>query len=98
LPYTNDNLPQIGLEAQSCGLPIVSFDIDGINEITENKKTGYLSKIISSQGLAEGITWLAKKKKILFQKNSINRAKKKWNKEIVLKKYNNLYKQVLKST
>jgi len=98
LPYTNDNLPQIGLEAQSCGLPIVSFDIDGINEITEDKKTGYLSKIISSQGLAEGITWLAKKNKNLFQKNSINRAKKKWNKEIVLKKYNNLYKQVLKST
>ena len=39
-----DNLPNIGLEAQSCGKPIVAYDVGGISDIINDGKNGYLIK------------------------------------------------------
>jgi glycosyltransferase involved in cell wall biosynthesis len=57
IPSRADNLPNTGLEAQSCGLPIVAFDVGGLRDIVSHQRTGYLAASEDCQGLAEGIAW-----------------------------------------
>jgi glycosyltransferase involved in cell wall biosynthesis len=42
LPSLQDNLPNTALEALSCGVPIVGFDVGGIPEIVREGETGLL--------------------------------------------------------
>ena len=37
-----DNLPNIALEAQSCGKPIIAYKVGGIPDIIKNNYNGYL--------------------------------------------------------
>jgi len=56
-PYTEDNFPNVVLEAMACGTPVVGFDAGGIPEIVEHQKTGYLAKSEDVSDLVHGITW-----------------------------------------
>ncbi len=59
LPSLQDNLPNIALEAQACGCPVVGFDAGGLGEIIEPMRTGWLARQISPAALAEAISsWL----------------------------------------
>ena len=51
LPSRVDNLPQTGLEAQACGLPIVAFEANGIKDLVNHKIDGYLAKPFDSNSL-----------------------------------------------
>ena len=43
LPSTyGEGLPKVLIEAASCGLPIVTYDVAGCREVVEHKKTGFL--------------------------------------------------------
>lgn len=56
-----EGLPMVLIEAQSFGLPIVSFDCDtGPSEIIENNKSGFLCKKENVQDLAENLQNLMK--------------------------------------
>lgn len=55
LPSREDNLPNVVLEAMSCGLPVVAFDTGGIPEMVRPEKTGLLAKAFDSEELAEHI-------------------------------------------
>jgi len=44
LPSRQENLPNVLLEAMSCGTPCVAFDIGGVGEIIDNNVTGYVCK------------------------------------------------------
>ena len=56
-----EGLPMVLIEAQSFGLPIVSFDCDtGPSEIIENNKSGFLCKKENIQDLAEKLQILMK--------------------------------------
>ncbi len=57
LPSIQENLPNMIIEAMSCGTPCVAFDIGGIPDIIEHKKTGYLARSFETDDLAEGIAW-----------------------------------------
>lgn len=37
-----DNLPQIGTEAQACGLPVLAFQVGGLSDVVEDGVTGVL--------------------------------------------------------
>jgi glycosyltransferase involved in cell wall biosynthesis len=41
LPSRNDNYPLVLMEAISCGVPSITFDIGGCGEIVENGKNGF---------------------------------------------------------
>ena len=86
LPSRQDNLPNVGLEAQSCGLPIVAFDVGGIPEIVHHKRTGYLSKKFDTNDFAKGIYYIKNKRETLSQ-NAERRSKKLWSQKVILKKY-----------
>jgi tetratricopeptide (TPR) repeat protein len=57
LPSLEDNLPNTVIEAMACGVPVVGFDIGGMPDMIEHKKTGYLVKSKDIRGLIEGIDW-----------------------------------------
>lgn len=62
-----EGTPMVALEAQCLGLPIVSTPVDGLKEIVENNKNGYLS---------EDNVELAKNIVNILHKNNIGRYKK----------------------
>jgi glycosyltransferase involved in cell wall biosynthesis len=58
VPSTEDNQPQVGLEAMACGTPVVGFDTCGIPEMVQHGKTGLLATRGSSEELAKQISWI----------------------------------------
>ncbi len=60
VPSRSDNLPQIAIESQMSGTPVVAFDIGGLTDIVNHLRTGYLAKAFDTEELAYGITWVFK--------------------------------------
>ena len=82
------------VEAYSCGLPVISFDIlTGPREIVKNNKTGYLIKNREVKDMANKINELLNDKKKLkeFSKNAIEESKK-YTIDNIVKKWENLFK------
>jgi len=55
VPSRKENLPNIAIEAMACSTPVISFNIGGLPEIIEHKKTGYLAKAFNIHDLEKGI-------------------------------------------
>jgi glycosyltransferase involved in cell wall biosynthesis len=58
LPSRQDNLPNTGLEAHACGVPVVAFRTGGLADIVDHGTTGYLADPFSPEALAVGIRWV----------------------------------------
>ena len=92
IPSRIDNLPNVGLEAHSCGKPIVAFKVGGIPDIISHKKTGYLAQPFSLIDFMKGIKFANKNKKKLSI-NSINKSKI-WNPKKISKMYTSLFNSI----
>ena len=79
----------VGLEAHSCGLPIVAFNVGGIPEIITHKKTGYLAKAFFEKDFINGIDYVYKYKNTLGV-NALNKSKK-WSPKITEQQYSKLF-------
>jgi len=58
VPSLQDNLPNVGIEALSCGTPVVAFDTGGLPDIVDHRINGYLARAFDSEDLALGILWV----------------------------------------
>jgi glycosyltransferase involved in cell wall biosynthesis len=58
LPSLEDNLPQTGMEAMSCGTPVVAFAAGGIPDYVRPGETGELVPVGDSRCLAQTISRL----------------------------------------
>lgn len=59
LPSLQDNLPNVAVEAQACGCPVIGFDAGGLREIIEDGRTGKLVGQMSAEALGEAAAeWL----------------------------------------
>jgi glycosyltransferase involved in cell wall biosynthesis len=58
IPSRQDNLPNVGLEALACGVPVVAFDIGGMADIVDHQHTGWLARAFDTERLAQGIQWV----------------------------------------
>ncbi len=58
IPSRQDNLPNIGLEAQACGTPVVAFNTGGLPDIVNERFTGAWAKPFEPASLAAGIRWV----------------------------------------
>jgi glycosyltransferase involved in cell wall biosynthesis/GT2 family glycosyltransferase len=52
-----DNLPNTVAEAMLCGVPVLGFEVGGIPDMVEHKKTGYLVPPRDVAALMDGINW-----------------------------------------
>jgi len=95
-PSYSEGLPMVGLEAMSCGCPIIATRCPGFLEILEDKKTGILIRSKSVSDLKDSIRYLMKNEELreLISKNSIIDSKKyNWNK--ITEKYEDVYDKLL---
>ena len=92
IPSRIDNLPNVGLEAHSCGLPIVSFKVGGLTDIVDHMRTGYLAKPFNKKDLINGIK-VSFLKKFSFSSNAIIKSKV-WSKNNIQKKYINFFNKI----
>lgn len=58
VPSRLDNLPQVGTEAQACGVPVVAFDCAGLPEVVDHQHTGFLARPYDPADLARGLAWV----------------------------------------
>ena len=56
-PFIEDNLPNVVLEALSCGTPVVAFAAGGIPDAVEHQRNGVLVPVGDADALADGIAW-----------------------------------------
>jgi len=57
LPSLQENLPNVLLEALTCGTPCVAFDGSGVPDIIQHKRNGYLARLGDVADLQRGIEW-----------------------------------------
>ena len=95
VPSRQENLPQIGTEAQACGCPVVAFNITGLPDVVEHEYTGYLAQAFSIDDLARGIEWVLNDDE-RYSKLSVRsreRAMRLWSPEVVVPQYLQVYEQ-----
>ena len=96
VPSRQDNLPQTGIEAQTCGCPVVAFNCAGLPDIVEHRVTGYLAAPYDSDDLASGIKWVIENKERHASLSSAarERALRLWAPEVVIPMYKKIYEKV----
>jgi glycosyltransferase involved in cell wall biosynthesis len=97
IPSRQDNLPNIGLEAQACGKPVVGFTIGGLPDIIDDGVTGALAEPFDPKSLAEALYWTTscpdRNRKLGV--NARLRAQTLWSESVVAKQYSDLYHSIL---
>jgi glycosyltransferase involved in cell wall biosynthesis len=58
IPSRQDNLPNTGLEAHACGIPVVAFRTGGLVDIVADRVTGALAEPFVPASLAAAIRWV----------------------------------------
>jgi glycosyltransferase involved in cell wall biosynthesis len=88
VPSREDNLPQVGTEAQACGVPVGAFNCTGMPDVVEHRKSGYLALPFDVDELASGIAWmLSEDRHVELGRNARLRATQLWAPEIVVPQY-----------
>jgi len=98
IPSRQDNLPNVGVESQSCGTPVVGFNIGGLPDIVEHLNTGYLAKAFDTDDLANGFSWAIDRRR---SKSLSLQAREKsityFSKSVAADKYLKVYKSCIKT-
>lgn len=97
LPSRMDNLPQTGMEAQACGLPVVAFNSNGIKDLINHKIDGYLAEPYDAKSLSIGIQWILEEieKNNNISENCIKKSQKLWEMRKIGETYKEIYKDIL---
>lgn len=92
-----ENLPNSIMEAMSCGVSVVGFNVGGIPEMIDHQTNGYVAKLRSASDLSVGINWVLKNNDgNHLGMNARAKVENNYTNEIVSKKYISLYNDLLK--
>ncbi|MFA7438312.1 glycosyltransferase [Castellaniella sp.] len=96
VPSRQENLPQSGTEAQSCGCPVVAFDCTGLPDVVVHQETGYLAKPYDTGDLAQGIQWVLgdSARRARLGHAARERAVRRWAQGVVVPQYLAVYEEV----
>lgn len=95
VPSRQENLPQTGTEAMSCGTPVVAFNTTGLADVVEHKVTGYLAEPFNIDDLANGIEWCHLNSQLNISRSCRNRAISLWSEEVVSLQYKKLFLSII---
>ncbi len=97
IPSRIESFGQTAAEAQSCGTPVLGFNIGGLKDIISHNKNGILIEPFNTKKMALAIENLLKEEaKILkFSKASRENALHNWAYKKVAKSHINFYKNIL---
>lgn len=97
LPSRRDNLPNTGVEAQSCGTPVVAFGIGGVPDIVSHRETGYLAAPYSTEDFARGIAWVLESdaRHSALSRQAFRHARQKFDGPVVAAQHLDLYRSHL---
>jgi len=97
IPSRQDNLPNTGVEALSCGTPVVAFDTCGLPDIVSHHVTGYLAKAFDTEDLAAGIEWVLadSRRYAVLSRNSRVDALARFSEEVVAPQYVAVYESAI---
>lgn len=96
LPSVEDNLPNTGLEALACGLPLIVFPVEGVTDFVEHGKNGIIVNQVNAKELAKGIESIFIKYDLdAMGKKSQEKALNQFSMETQINKYIELYSSLL---
>lgn len=97
VPSLQENLSNVIMESLSCGTPVVAFDIGGNGDMIEHKVNGYLAKPFDPEDLARGIEWVLNNPNYQnLSNNAREKVLREFDSKVVVKKYIELYKEILR--
>jgi glycosyltransferase involved in cell wall biosynthesis len=91
LPTLREGMPLVILEAASSGLPIITTKVSGIPEIVDDKSAIFVKRKDSKSLAKSIIKIIADQKKAKKMGKEARKKVLRLRKEIILKKYKNLY-------
>ena len=88
----------IGLESQACGTPVISFKDTGPEDYILNNVTGYLADFLDLEDFTNGINLILDNEERYSQmsNNCLKKIKEEFDDQIIVKKYIQLYKKIIK--
>lgn len=95
LPTLEDNLPNTVMEAMACGTPVVGFDVGGVPDMIDDKKTGRLVVPGDIHGLADGILWVLKNRETADLSRNCRVKALSFSLERQASSYQKIYEQLL---
>jgi glycosyltransferase involved in cell wall biosynthesis len=95
-PSREDNLPNTVAEALACGTPCAAFDVNGLPDMIEHMRTGWLAKPFDAGDLAAGIKWLATHPQPeQLRRAARDKALKDYGMAVMVQRYASLYAELL---
>lgn len=98
VPSIQEAFGLVAQEAQSCGVPVIVFDDTGCADIVSDSLTGFVVKkgsLIELVNVLRHLQNFTEIKKNEMKTNSRLRAQSLWNYEIIAKKYEEKYKEIV---
>jgi len=96
LPSEKESFGLAALEAMAAGVPVISTNSGGLPEVIEHGKSGYLSKIGDTDDMAKNAIKILSSKETHQQfKNQAQKRAKTFDIEVILPKYEDLYKKAI---
>lgn len=99
IPSRQDNLPNTGLEAHACGIPVVAFETGGLVDIVDDGITGVLAQPFDPASLAAAIRLVLgdphRRQHMAFAARE--RAERLWNPMRIAGLYSDLYASIVQA-
>jgi N-acetyl-alpha-D-glucosaminyl L-malate synthase BshA len=100
LPSQSESFGLAALEAMSCGVPVIASNIGGIPEVVAHGETGYVAALGDTDRMARYVTDLFDngKKWQIFSDNARRRAIEKFDTDVIVPQYEEVYKHALRKS
>lgn len=96
VPSRLEAFSQVGVEAQSCGVPVVAFNNGGPAEIILHQHTGWLAKPYNTDEFSEGIAWILESDTRYSELSAASRteAVNRYSQTVIADKYKKIYEEI----